>query len=123
MEADSLCIVTNNSLVRDAFPEMLVHYVEGDAEAVHAALEALLQDHHTLLTTAIPPNVPMIRSPVRSVFVEKSEKKYDKEGLLHIEKSRQRLAVLGAGPGHRPMDRKDLEMIDLDHLRRTRTQL
>ena len=119
----TVTIVTNNSLVREAFADIPVHYVEGDAEAVHAALEHLLQNHHTLLTTAIPPNVPMIRSPVRSVLVSANEMKYDKEGLMHIEKSRQRLAVLGPGPGHRPMDRKDLEMIDLDHLRRTLSQL
>ena len=68
METASLCIVTNNALVRDAFPDLPVYYVEGDAEAVHVALEGLLQDYHTLLTTAIPPNVPMIRSPVRSVL-------------------------------------------------------
>ncbi len=121
----SYVVVTNNTKLVSGNTVLpygfAVHAVEGGVEAIHATLEELLQNGYTLITSPLPPNVPLIRSPVRSVIVKKAEHRYDKEGLIVLEKARERTSVLGSVDCSRT--RPDLEMIDLDQLRRAFLQL
>ncbi len=121
----SYVVVTNNSKLvsgEAALPHgFAVRAVEGGVEAIYATLEDALQNGYVLITSPLPPNVPLIRSPVRSVIVKKAERRYDKDGLIVLEKARERTSVLGSTDCSRT--RPDLEMIDLDQLRRALLQL
>lgn len=121
----SYVIVSNNSDIvsgKAGFDSRFaVRPVEGGVEAIYAVLEEMLQDGYTLITSPLPPNVPLIRSPVRSVIVKKAERRYDGQGLIVLEKARERTSVLGNIDCERT--RADLEMIDLDQLRRAILQL
>lgn len=115
-------IVTNNPKVRDFFAgQQAVTFIDGTAEDVYAHIEPLLQTGFALVTSPLPANVPTIRSPVRSILIEKAERRVDGEGLMLLENARERGRVLGTG--HRPVDLADLQMIDLDQVRRAFTQL
>ena len=121
----SYVIVSNNSGIVSGEAtfdsRFTVRAVEGGVEAIYATLEEMLQSGYTLITSPLPPNVPLIRSPVRSVIVEKARRQYDAPGLVVLEKARERTSVLGNIDCERT--RSDLEMIDLDQLRRAILQL
>jgi hypothetical protein len=73
------------------------------------------------VSSPLPANVPLIRSPVRSIILEKNSRKYDAAGLIALEKARERTAILGIVDDERT--RSDLEFIDKDHLKRAIEQL
>lgn len=95
--------------------------VTGGVEDVYDAISELLQNGHALVSSPLPANVPLIRSPVRSVILEKQTRRFDAKGLLVLEKARDRIAVLGINDDERV--RADLETIDRDQLLRAMAQL
>lgn len=114
-------ILTNNSTISRELPGFAVTRIPGGIEAVYAALGELLQNGYALVSSPLPANVPLIRSPIRSVILEKSARRYDAPGLIALEKARERTAVLGVIDEERT--RRDLEFIDRDQLERAIGQL
>jgi hypothetical protein len=88
---------------------------------MYAAIGEHLQNGYALVSSPLPANVPLIRSPVRSVILEKAQRKYDAQGLIILEKAKERSAVLGVVDD--PRTRVDLEFIDRDQLLRAIAQL
>lgn len=108
-------VVTNNTgLEADIFPDANIERVKGGPEAVYTRLEALLKSGHRLISSPLPVNVPLIRSFVRSVIIEKSEISCDYEGLMLVKSAARRSEILGINREQRV--RADLEMIDMDQL-------
>lgn len=95
--------------------------ISGGVEAVYDAISELLQSGHALVSSPLPANVPLIRSPIRSIILEKQTRRFDAKGLLALEKARDRIAVLGINNDERV--RADLELIDKDQLLRAIAQL
>lgn len=116
-------IVTNNPrLTADiaaGLGVVFVHSVQGSQLDVIDRAEALLQEGRRLVSAPLPPNIPLMRAPYRSLLLAKAERRYDVEGLRALEKARERLALQrsideDAGPGRS----EDFAMIDEDLLRR-----
>lgn len=116
-----LVIISNNASLGNVFEEIPVRPVGGSADAVYDAIGVALENGYELVSSPLPPNVPMIRSPVRSVILRKIQRKYDAPGILTLEKARERNRVLGIENIER--FRKDQEYIDRDHLLRAISQL
>lgn len=87
-------IVTNNPAVywTPEHPFGVVS-VEGSPLDVLDRTEALLQQHWRLVSAPLPPNVPIMRAPYRSLVIEESEAQYDAAGLIAVEKARQRYTI------------------------------
>lgn len=103
-------------------PRFSVRVVDPNIDAVYNTLEEMLQNHHRLITAPLPPNIPLIRSPVRSVIVRETPgKKYDAEGLLLLENARERTSVLGIVDEDR--NRSDRQVIDKDQMLRAIRQI
>ena len=85
-----LQIVTNNPEIYWS-PEMPygVVSVEGDPIDVLDRTEELLQHGWRLLSAPLPPNVPIMRGPYRSLVIEESDRQYGKEGMIAIEGERE----------------------------------
>lgn len=107
-------ILSNNASLEEKTGGIEVRRIDGSLNDFYAALESALQNGYRLVTAILPPNVPLIRSPVRSVILAKAGRKYDAAGLLALEKARERSVTLGVRDNERI--RKDLEYIDRDHL-------
>lgn len=116
-----LIILSNNGSLEDAVSGIPVCRVEGDCIAVYDAAGRALENGYELVSSPLPPNVPMIRSPVRSVILRKTARKYDAQGILTLEKARERNRILGIENIGR--FRKDQEYIDRDHLARAIAEL
>lgn len=116
------CIVTNNTIVRQRLSaEFTVEFVEGDAPQVFDSVEDCLQKGWKLLTVPLPPNVPLIRSSIRSVVLKSDTQRYDVPGLHHLAKARERTETLAKT--HRPEQRGDLEHIDWTFVQRALLEL
>jgi hypothetical protein len=120
-------IVSNNPLVSAEFAAahgMVVHEVAGTLVDVLGRLEELLQDGRRLVSTPLPPNIPLMRAPFRSVLVEKNaaSRKYDAEGLISLAKAKER--VLAQSKNAAPLSEmgseleKDFAVIDREMLLR-----
>ena len=114
-------IVTNNPRLTADFAVShgvaSVHRVEGSPLDVLDRTEALLQEGRTLVSAPLPPNVPLMRAPYRSLLLAQSARRYDAAGLLSIGKARERLTTQraideDAGPGRS----EDFALIDEDLL-------
>lgn len=114
-------ILSNNSTLADMVCGIPVEHVDSGLPEFHAALSNALLNNHKLVSAPLPPNVPLIRSPVRSVILQKSDRKYDAQGLIALEKAMERSKALGLNEDDRV--RKDLEFIDKDHLLHALEQL
>ena len=114
-------ILTNNSSIEPKIPGFAITRVPGNLEAMYAAVSDHLQNGHALVSSPLPANVPLIRSPIRSIILEKASRRYDAQGLIVLEKAKERTAVLGVVDDART--RADLEFIDKDQLRRAISQL
>lgn len=115
-------IVTNNSRITpDSHAGFDCRSVPGGLGEIYDAVSLMLQNGYRLISSPLPANVPLIRSPVRSVVLLRRSKRYDEEGLLMLEKARERTSTLGVNNDSRV--RADLEMIDADQLARTLAQL
>lgn len=114
-------ILSNNSRLENNVAGLPVRRIAGGLPEFYAAAAEALQNNHELVSSLIPPNVPLIRSPVRSVIMRRTERQYDAQGLLSLEKAKERTLALGVNEAERI--RKDLEFIDRDHLLRAIAQL
>jgi len=112
-------ILSNNPLVIKEPNEYQVEAVCGrEQEAVYSAALNLLQSGHKLLSAPLPPNVPLMRAPYRSLVLEKSNRQYDPEGILAVEKARERVGVVGVG-AYTEKQALDAAFIDQELLKRT----
>ena len=114
-------ILSNNSSLGPEEHGLAVKHVPGSVETMYEAISEHLQNGYALVSSPLPANVPLIRSPVRSVILRKSDRRYDAQGLLTLEKARNRTDVLGIADDQRT--RADLEFIDKDQLARAVAQL
>lgn len=119
-------IITNNSLLSSATIETqnAIYTLEkttGELDAIYAAVMHKLQNGHKLVSSPLPANVPLIRSPIRSIILKHHAKQYDKDGLLMLIKAQERTKTLGIT--NNPELRNDLEIIDADQLKRALNQL
>jgi hypothetical protein len=112
-----LQIVTNNPEIYWS-PEMPygVVSVEGDPIDVLDRTEELLQHGWRLLSAPLPPNVPILRGPYRSLVIEESDRQYDKEGMIAIEKARERYLIERKRNCQEPQE--DFALIDRQMLQR-----
>ncbi len=110
-------IVTNNPEIYWS-PEMPygVVSVEGDPIDVLDRTEELLQHGWRLLSAPLPPNVPIMRGPYRSLVIEESDRQYDKEGMIAIEKARERYLIERKRNCQEPQE--DFALIDRQMLQR-----
>ena len=114
-----LLLLTNNPLVLDEPGNTPVRPVpdRGLSAVLGAALE-LVQSGYRLVSTPLPPNVPLIRAPYRSLLLEKQDRQYDAQGIIALEKADQTVAKLGASTyGEGPA--LDSAFIDREILLRT----
>lgn len=99
-------IVTNNPDVqRDAEIPHDVIFVDGTPIDVLTKTEELLQANKKLVSAPLPPNVPIMRGPYRSLVVENSQSQYDAAGILAVEKAKERYFMERSGrrcPGPSP---------------------
>lgn len=118
----SYAILTNNSRIDAEFNEgFTVLAVIGNLHEFYNELSCRLQNGYKLISSPLPANVPLIRSPIRSVILEKMQQRYDTEGLQVVEKARERSETLGTTVDVKVLP--DLEMIDKDQLGRAIRQL
>ena len=112
-----LQIVTNNPEIYWS-PEMPygVVSVEGDPIDVLDRTEELLQHGWRLLSAPLPPNVPIMRGPYRSLVIEESDRQYDKAGMIAIEKARERYLIERKRNCQEPQE--DFALIDRQMLQR-----
>jgi hypothetical protein len=87
-------ILSNNPLVLEEFSTVRA-VTEPGLEAVFQEALALTQAGYRLVSAPLPPNVPLIRAPFRSLILEKSDQELDREGIRHLERARERAQVLG----------------------------
>lgn len=114
-------ILSNNPSLGDNVSGIQVRHVAGGIEEIYNAISHALQDGYELVSSPLPPNVPLIRSPFRSVILRQITRRYDAAGILVLEKARERTKVLGVKNEGRIL--KDLEFIDRDHLLRAIAQM
>ncbi|QJT07554.1 GrdX family protein [Oceanidesulfovibrio marinus] len=108
-------ILTNNgSIIGTDLQDFAVIHVPGGIEAIYEAISDHLQNGYALVSSPLPANVPLIRSPIRSVILEKNSRKYDAQGLITLEKAKARTAIVGVHDTGRT--RFDLECINKDQL-------
>ena len=119
--SEYLVVSNNTGLQPDFDGRFAVRKVSGGVEDMYDAISELLQSGYALISSPLPANVPLIRSPVRSVILQKAARRFDAQGLLALEKARDRTAVLGVSDDERT--RGDLEMIDKNQLQRAIRQL
>ena len=94
-----------------------VVFTEGDPIDVLDRTEELLQNGWRLLSAPLPPNVPIMRGPYRSLVIEESESKYDKDGIIAVEKARDRYLIERQKNCADPQE--DFALIDRKMLQRT----
>ena len=114
-------ILTNNRCLGAEAHGWPVKHVPGGVEAIYDAVSEHLQNGYALVSSPLPANVPLIRSPIRSIILGKADRRYDAQGLLTLEKARDRTMVLGVSNDERT--RADLEFIDKDQLARAVAQM
>ena len=109
------CIFTNNSLVFERFgASHEVVFTPETSGGLLRILEERLQSGWQLVTVALPPNVPLIRSDLCTVVLRKTDQRFDASGLRHISRARERRETL-ARPSQ-PCAREDLKRIDAEFL-------
>jgi hypothetical protein len=114
-----LLLLTNNPLLLEEPGNTPVRPVpvRGLPAVLRAALE-LVQSGYRLLSTPLPPNVPLIRAPYRSLLLERQDRQYDVRGIMALEKAGRTAASLGSSTyGEGPA--LDSAFIDREILLRT----
>lgn len=123
-DVDSLGIVTNNPRMTADFAVVhgVVHLygVEGSPLDVLTRAEKLLQEGYRLVSAPLPPNIPLMRAPYRSLLVQRDVRRYDVVGLKALTKAMERMETqraidASAGPG----SDADFALIDEELLLRT----
>lgn len=114
-------VLSNNPALEEQISGIPVRQVEGGLEQIYEAIEDALQHGFELVSSPIPPNVPLIRSPYRSVILREMDRKYDVQGILVLEKARERSLALGTRTEERIME--DLRFLNKDHILRAIAEL
>jgi hypothetical protein len=91
----TLCVVTNNPEAEKLCDTrgIAVCKIDGTPFDVLDKAEALLQNGWKLVSAPLPPNVPMMRAPYRSLLFEQNERRYDSAGIFSIAAARERFTV------------------------------
>lgn len=114
-----LRVVTNNPWIEGGEAVSCeITAVEGTPLATLDKTEELLQEGWKLVSAPLPPNVPLMRGPFRSLIIEKNDRRYDKEGLIAIEKARERYKIERNRP-FLPVPGEDFGIMDRQMLLRT----
>lgn len=112
-------IITNNPWIeRGPAVPCEITLVEGTPMETLAKTEELLQNGWKLVSAPLPPNVPIMRGPYRSLIVEKNDRQYDKDGLLALLKARTRYEMERKG-AFLPEPSEDFGVIDRQMLQRS----
>ena len=111
-------IVTNNpDVARTEQMPFDVVAVEGSPFEVLDKVSELLQQGWRLRSTPLPPNVPLMRAPYRSLVIQENDRQYDAAGLTAVEKARERYRIertkVSTGTD------EDFAAIDISMLQRT----
>ncbi|MDL2259866.1 GrdX family protein [Deltaproteobacteria bacterium OttesenSCG-928-K17] len=113
-------ILTNNPMVEIPPDQAGTQKVEGlGLAAVLLAAIDLVQAGYKLVSAPLPPNVPLIRAPYRSLILEKNDRQYDADGLKALDRALERVRTLTETrlpPG--PDQANDAAFIDRDLLGR-----
>ncbi len=119
MSGKILQIVTNNPEIYRG-PEMPygIVFADGSPMDVLDKTEELLQQGWRLLSAPLPPNIPLMRGPYRSLVIVESDSRYDAAGLKAIDKARMRYGMERAA-GCRTASGSDFAIIDHIMLQRT----
>ena len=94
MPEKKMKIVTNNPAIstNEDMPHGII-FVEGSPVDVLDKTEELVQQHWSLLSTPLPPNIPIMRGPYRSLVIKEADEQYDTKGLLALDKARTRYVM------------------------------
>ena len=94
MPEKKMKVVTNNPaiLTNKDMPHDII-FVEGSPVDVLDKTEELVQQYWSLLSTPLPPNIPIMRGPYRSLVIKKADEQYDTKGLLALDKARTRYVM------------------------------
>lgn len=112
-------LLTNNPLVLDNPGQVPVQPVaERGLQAVIESALNLVQSGYRLVSTPLPPNLPLIRAPYRSLLLERQERRYDAQSILALTKAEQTAAKLGLSE-YGEQQALDSAFIDREILQRT----
>ena len=94
MPEKKMKVVTNNPaiLTNKDMPHDII-FVDGSPVDVLDKAEELIQQHWSLLSTPLPPNIPIMRGPYRSLVIKEADEQYDTKGLLALDKARTRYVM------------------------------
>mgnify|MGYP003623405534 CR=1 FL=1 len=121
LETSPQIILTNNPLLLESNPEgtELCGVTETGLEAVLQKGLELAQSGYKLISAPLPPNVPLIRAPYRSLVLIKNSRQYDSMGIKALEKALERVRLLNADRAPMGSDQADdSAYIDRDLLKR-----
>ena len=111
-------LLTNNPLVVQEEGGPTVRQVEGlGLNAVFEAALELVLSGYKLVSAPLPPNVPLIRAPYRSLILEKNSRQYDAEGIRMLTKAGERARTLER-PIFNEKNAQDAAFIDREILHR-----
>lgn len=119
MAEKEILIVSNNPWIEKGPAEPHdIDLVEGTPMEVLDRVEELLQQGWMLVSTPLPPNIPIMRGPYRSLVIEKNDRQYDAQGLLALSKARERYRTERENK-NLPEPGEDFGIIDRQMLLRT----
>lgn len=114
-------ILTNNPLLMENesdLPEIRRVDSLGLEPVLLTALE-LSQSGYKLISAPLPPNVPLIRAPYRSLLLNGNSRRYDAEGIKALEKALEKARLLNSDrPPPGPDQARDAAFIDRELLRK-----
>lgn len=118
-----LLILTNNRHVveREEATSPPTTYVEGTPIQVLEQAIEMLQKGYRLVSAPLPPNIPMMRAPFRSLILEACDAQYDIDGIEAVEKARRTMARqrgIGSAAADGVENAADFAKIDEEYLLR-----
>lgn len=118
----SFVVVTNSARAKAEYEgRIAVEYVDGTPLDALERAGLLLRRNHRLLTAPLPPNIPMMRAPFRSLLLERTEgTQGDARGILAVEKARETMRTqraIAASDERTGKRAEDFAVIDLDLLK------
>lgn len=118
-----LVVVTNSARAKTEYESRIaVEYVDGTPLDTLERAGLLLRRNHRLLSAPLPPNIPLMRAPFRSLLLERTEEAQGTgQDLLAIEKARETMRTqraIAACDERTGKRAEDFAMIDLDLLKR-----
>lgn len=118
---DHKIILTNNPLVAEnegGSPEIRRVSAPGLEAVLLSALE-MTQAGYKLISAPLPPNVPLIRAPCRSLLLSVNSRQYDAEGIMALEKALEKVRLLNHNrPPAGAEQSRDAAFIDRELLRK-----